>query len=121
MLWRCRYDPDWAGRGIVVCQEWQGLGGYECFLAHAGRRPSSEHSIDRIDNNGNYEPGNVRWATRRQQAQNKRNNVMIWIDGERRCLAEWARIGGTKAYTIRDRMRRGWSPKRAVFWKVEAA
>jgi len=118
MLQRCQSDPDWAGRGIVVCAEWQGTGGYERFLAHVGRRPSPEHSLDRIDNNGNYEPGNVRWATRRQQAQNKRTTRLIKIGDEEKCIAEWARAGCLNAETLRRRLNRGWDPERAVFGKV---
>jgi hypothetical protein len=67
----------YADRGITVCAEW--THSFEAFLAHLGPRPSPEHSIDRIDVNGNYEPGNVRWATPTEQARNKRSNG--------RCLA----------------------------------
>jgi hypothetical protein len=76
MITRChnpnatRYK-DWGGRGITVCEEWRN--NYEAFLAHIGRKPSPRHSIDRFPNNsGNYEPGNVRWATPREQNLNQR-------------------------------------------------
>lgn len=75
MITRCtnpnatRYK-DWGGRGISVCEEW--LNDYPVFLSHVGRRPSAQHSLDRFPNpDGNYEPGNVRWATRLEQAHNK--------------------------------------------------
>lgn len=61
---------DYGGRGISICQEWRAS--YPAFLAHVGRKPSPELSIDRINNDGNYEPGNVRWATRKVQNSNKR-------------------------------------------------
>ena len=61
---------DYGGRGITVCREW--MESFEAFLAHIGPRPSAEFSLDRIDVNGNYEPGNVRWATRLQQRHNRR-------------------------------------------------
>jgi hypothetical protein len=72
---RClnRKDKGWhnyGGRGIKICEEWKN--DYRAFIAYVGRRPTSNHSLDRINNDGNYEPGNVRWATRKTQINNRR-------------------------------------------------
>jgi hypothetical protein len=81
MLMRCYWKQgprfkDWGGRGITVCDRWRfgenGVHPFECFIADVGRRPSPGHSIDRIDNDGNYYSDNVRWTTRSQQQRNSR-------------------------------------------------
>jgi hypothetical protein len=73
------YDR-YGGRGITMCDEW--LGSFDAFFNHLGLRPSSQHSVDRINNDKGYEPGNVRWATKAEQARNQRNSVYV-TDGER--------------------------------------
>lgn len=101
-----RYD-DYAGRGISVCERWED---FRNFLADMGRAPSDEHSIDRIDVNGNYEPGNCRWATRAEQMANRRNNVFVVVDGERLTVAQAAQRLGIKYGTVFRRVREGRDP-----------
>ncbi len=92
MINRCtdRTNQSWkhyGGRGITVCDRWRESP--DKFISDMGRRPSPRHSVDRIDVNGNYEPGNCRWATAKEQALNKRSNRMIAAQGETKTLSEW--------------------------------
>lgn len=119
MISRCYYANDtsfheYGARGITVCDEWRGDGGFERFLAHIGPRPSRGHSIDRIDNDRGYEPGNVRWATPREQTNNRRNTIRLTVDGVEKPLTDWARELGLKPYVIRHRLKIGMSAERAL-------
>jgi hypothetical protein len=102
----------YGGRGIEVCPEWRA--DFAAFLANIGPRPSAAHSLDRIDNDGHYEPGNVRWATRREQSNNIRSNHIVRVDGMDKTLAEAIRSSGLKSSTVRARIRNGWSLERAL-------
>lgn len=99
-----RYDL-YGGRGIKVCKRWRES--FAAFLADVGRRPTIKHTLDRFpDKNGDYELGNVRWATAKQQAQNTNRNVMLTLRGETHCIAEWSRILAIPRRTIRWRLSR---------------
>lgn len=97
---------DYGGRGIRMCERWRNS--YEAFLSDMGRKPSPAHSIDRIDVNGHYEPGNCRWATRAEQVRNRRDNVFFTVRGETLCLTDWARRLGCLPSVIRTRLANGW-------------
>ena len=107
----------YGGRGIKVCDRWQQ---FENFLADMGLKPSAKHSIDRVDVDGNYEPGNCRWATATEQARNTRQNRLVTVDGVTRCVAEWAEVNGIKYVTVKMRLRSGWSETAAVTTPVAA-
>lgn len=94
--------PGYGGRGISICKEWED---FWTFARDMGPRPKGT-SIDRIDNNGNYEPGNCRWATPFEQARNTRSSRMITHDGKTLCAADWARHFGVDATAIHYRIKR---------------
>lgn len=87
----CKKYSLYGGRGISLCERWNK---FENFIEDMGQPPTSFHSIDRINVNGNYEPGNCRWATAKEQARNKRNSILIDINGQIRPLKEWCDLLG---------------------------
>lgn len=101
----------YGGRGITVAAEWLN---FTAFYAYMGARPSPRHSIDRIDNNGHYEPSNCRWATKTEQMRNLRKNVFIEYEGKRQTIAEWARELGLSHATIWSRVNAGHTTDRVL-------
>lgn len=115
MLTRCRNPnfaqwADYGGRGISVCPRWEQ---YANFLVDMGECPP-RLTIERINNNGNYEPGNCRWASRQEQAANTRTSAYVEFNGERKTLSQWSRLSGVSAHTIGDRIRCGWDAGSAI-------
>lgn len=111
---------NYGGRGIGMCDRWRygedGKTGFECFLADVGKRPTPLHSIERIDNNGHYEPGNVKWATVSEQVANRRCNILVCDGGEQVVLGlRVAEKHSIAASTFHNRVRNlKWSPERAA-------
>lgn len=119
MTRRCT-DPnhvDWeryGGRGIKVADEWLGEGGFERWYEYIGPRPSGRHSIDRIDNDGDYRPGNVRWATFAEQARNTSRSRLLRVGSELLTMKEAGARLGISRQAIRQRLNAGWTPIEAA-------
>lgn len=117
MLRRCNSSTHpqylyYGGRGIKVCDSWQAA--FENFYKDMGPRPSDKHSLDRIDVNGNYEPGNCRWATVIQQNRNKVNTKYLTLKGDRLQINEWAKKLGINISTLWVRVRKGWTDEQIL-------
>lgn len=108
----CKSYPRYGGRGIRVALEW--VNDFEAFYRAVGPRPSPKHTLDRISVNGHYEPGNVQWATQKQQQRNRTNNRLITANGVTKCQSQWAAELGVPDGVIHKRLKRGWPPERAV-------
>ena len=115
---RCYYEKEigyhrYGGRGITVCDEWKDdfQAFYDWSIANGYREGLS---LDRIDVNGNYEPGNCRWATDKEQANNTRNNHLLTYNGETHTISEWAEIVGMKRDTLKKRIYYGWPIEKAL-------
>jgi len=103
---------NYGERGIAVCEEWYS---FELFYNWAIENDYSEElSIDRIDNDGNYEPGNCRWATRSEQQNNTRKTIRITINGITDTLLGWSKRTGLKLRMLQDRYHRGWHDERLI-------
>ena len=123
MIKRCHKPEDrhydrYGARGITVCDEWR----KDCKIFYKWAKDSGYKAglqLDRIDNNGNYEPNNCRWVSARENSLNKRNTLMITYKGKRKPLADWAVEKGLNYDTLKDRIYRyGWSIERALETKV---
>lgn len=108
---KCNQYSDYGGRGIAVADCWKGPNGLDNFLAHIGPKPSPELTLERIDNNKGYEPGNVCWASRTEQQRNRRKAKRVEhnliFNGEKRTLKEWAVLKGVSYPALLYRFKTG--------------
>lgn len=102
---------DYGGRGIKICKQWLS---FDCFYRDMGARPSPNHSLDRINNNGNYDPNNCRWATKKEQNRNTRGNIWIEINGEYKLKTEWLKIYSLDPKSYSYRISKGLTPQQAI-------
>lgn len=121
MIERCQNKknmayPSYGGRGIRVCERWKS---YTNFLADMGERPAGV-TLDRIDNDGDYEPSNCRWATKKQQQRNRRSNRILAINGVEMCVAEWCEKYGMPRSTVQGRLRKKWPAEAALTTPINA-
>lgn len=117
MIARCHRQRNaeyrnYGGRGITVCDRWRG--DFAAFIGDLGKRPSPTHTLERLDNDTGYCPGNVRWATQKEQSRNKRTNTRIELNGRTQTLIEWSEEIGINYKTLRYRLDQGWSVERAL-------
>ena len=107
----------YGGRGITVCERW--FSSFAHFFTDLGPKPSPNHSIERIDNNGNYSPENTRWGNATDQANNTRRNTVIEFRGETKTLPEWCRLLNLNYDATRQRINRlKWSPEKSFTMPV---
>lgn len=104
------YYKDYGGRGIKICERWLE---FSNFLADMGQ-PDGDMSLERIDNDGDYELSNCRWVSRKEQANNRRSNTFLELHGERLTIQQWSERLGFSRSTIPLRLKTGWSVERAL-------
>lgn len=108
---KCGHFHSYGGRGVTVCERWNS---FDNFYADMGNAPSSRHSLDRINNSGNYGPDNCRWATSKVQANNRRNTLWIQWKGRQMCAADWSKEINISAAILRKRIK-------ILHWPIERA
>ena len=99
---RSRYYCRYGGRGITICAEWLEFENFHTWAVKTGYAPGLE--LDRIDNNGNYEPSNCRWVTRAGNMRNTSRTVLITVSGQTKCLTDWCTVIGVSMNTLRRRL-----------------
>lgn len=109
---------DYGARGIKICERWNNS--FDDFLSDMGKRPTRNHSIERLRNDGDYEPGNCKWATIIEQARNRRNNVFIEHNGISKCVTDWANDIGVSQEVLWHRLNTGMSPQEALTHKLHS-
>lgn len=102
---------NYGGRGIKVSPVWSD---FWRFVSDVGPRPSDQHQLDRINNDGDYEPSNIRWATSYDQCRNARYNKVITINGASKIMSDWAKDNHLPKSTVFNRLKRGWPVEAAV-------
>ena len=108
-----KYYKNYGGRGIRVCPEWNNS--YEAFREWAFENGYSDNlTLDRVENDCGYSPENCRWATRKEQANNRRCNRILELNGERHNIQEWCELTGVPRHVVDGRLRRGWSAQRTL-------
>ncbi len=108
--------PTYGGRGIKVCKEWHNIEEFEKWVVSSGFIKGM--TLERIDVNGDYCPDNCKWATKKEQANNRRNTVYLEYKGEKHTISEWAYIFGMNRSTLNNRIYKGWSVEKALTRKV---
>ncbi|MDX2215526.1 MAG: hypothetical protein SFY66_19840 [Oculatellaceae cyanobacterium bins.114] len=114
---RAKEYKNYGGRGIKVCDRW--ANSFENFLADMGKRPTKNHSIERIDSDGDYSPENCKWATRGEQNRNMRNNRWITFEGETLVLGDWSERLQIPFTTLHYRLKAGWGVEKALTTPVQ--
>ena len=113
----CPTYKNYGAKGVTVCDRWNSS--FDCFLKDMGEPPKG-YSLDRIDSTKGYSKDNCRWANAKQQANNRMNNIILTFDGESHTATEWAEIKGLNPGTVRERLRRGWTPEEALLPRMRS-
>lgn len=103
---------NYGGRGIKVCERW--VNSASNFISDMGPKPSRFHSVERVNNNGDYEPTNCKWATRYEQSRNRTDSFKITFNGETKTITDWANQIGMKRTSLRNRIASGWPLEKAL-------
>lgn len=116
-----KHFASYGGRGIAMCDEWRH--DFASFYEHVSKLPycrEKGYSLDRIDNDGNYEPGNLQWSTQKEQCRNRRTNHVILFGGKTQSLAAWSEESKMPYGTLAQRLRNGWSIERTLSTPVRS-